>query len=235
MISKKLREIDFEPKVLMSQISQILTDAILEGLLKGGDQLVESELQKGFGISRSPLREAFRDLEKKGLVEIVPRKGTFVKRIVRKDIEEHFPVRAALEGLAAREGYKKMTNEDLDEMCQAFEKMKTAVRVNDSKAYWEHHRFFHEVFINASGNATLIRTLQPLRMHVMYYRFTLQYCEEDLESSLKAHRRILNLFKRKTSTEEQIESTVRKHIEIAVDRFLDYLNEGNGTLLKIEG
>ena len=65
MISKKLREIDFEPKVLMSQISQILTDAILEGLLKGGDQLIESELQKDFGISRSPLREAFRDLEKK--------------------------------------------------------------------------------------------------------------------------------------------------------------------------
>ena len=90
-LSGKIKDLEFKPHVLGEQVSQILTEAILEGLLKGGDQLVEAELQKQFGVSRSPLREAFRDLEKKGLVVIVPRKGTYVKQISRKDIEENFP------------------------------------------------------------------------------------------------------------------------------------------------
>jgi DNA-binding GntR family transcriptional regulator len=54
-----------------------------------------------FGISRSPLREAIRDLENKGLVTIVPRRGAFVRRVTVKDIEDIFPVRANLEALAA--------------------------------------------------------------------------------------------------------------------------------------
>ncbi|MFH1090070.1 MAG: GntR family transcriptional regulator, partial [Pseudomonadota bacterium] len=84
MISAKIKKYTFKPSVIGEQISRVLTEAILEGILKGGDQLVELELQKHFGISRSPLREAFRDLEKKGLVVIVPRKGTFVKQITRE-------------------------------------------------------------------------------------------------------------------------------------------------------
>lgn len=65
MLSKKIKQYDFRPDVLAEQVSKILTEAILEDVLKGGDKLVESELQKQFGISRSPLRKAFRDLEKK--------------------------------------------------------------------------------------------------------------------------------------------------------------------------
>ena len=102
-LTGKIKDLRFRPHVLGQQVSHILTEAILEGVLKGGDQLVEAELQKQFGISRSPLREAFRDLEKKGLVFIIPRKGTYVKQLSRKDIEDNFPVRAMLEGLAAQE------------------------------------------------------------------------------------------------------------------------------------
>lgn len=92
----------FKPTVLVENIYEILTDAIVKGVFKGGDQLVEAELRKQFGVSRSPIRESFRILEKKGLVEILPRRGAFVKKITARDIEEHFPVRSILEGLAAR-------------------------------------------------------------------------------------------------------------------------------------
>ena len=102
-----MEPIDLKSSVLGEQVSQILMETILEGVLKGGDKLVEAELQKKFGISRSPLREAFRDLEKKGLVVIIPRKGSFVRRITQKDIEENFPVRSVLEGLAAKEAFQK--------------------------------------------------------------------------------------------------------------------------------
>ena len=99
--SGKSKAMDFKPQVLGEQVSQILIDAILQGSLKQGDQLIEADLQQHFNVSRSPLREAFRDLEKKGLVEIIPRRGAFVRTVTTKDIEENFPVRATLEGLAA--------------------------------------------------------------------------------------------------------------------------------------
>ena len=128
MITGKIKKHSFRPIVIGEQISRVLTDAIMEGTLKGGDQLVETELQEFFGVSRSPLREAFRDLEKRGLVVIVPRKGTFVKQISREDIEEIFPVRTALEGLAAKIAFNRMTASDLEEMGNTLEDMKKAVK-----------------------------------------------------------------------------------------------------------
>jgi hypothetical protein len=62
-------------------------------------------------------------------------------------------------------------------------------------------------------------------MHSMWYRFSYQYYKEDFRKSLAIHQKILNLFKNKDSDENEIEYGVRNHIEIAVDRFLDYLKE----------
>jgi DNA-binding GntR family transcriptional regulator len=216
---------EFKPAILVEQVSRILTDAILEGVLKGGEQLVEAELQKQFGISRSPLREAFRDLEKKGLVLIQPRRGTFVKVVTPKDVEDHFPVRAALEGLAAREAHPRMTAEDLAEMRQAFRNMERAARQGDARTFREHHLLYHEVFINASGNDILINILRTLRMHNLWYRFSYQYYKEDLKKSVEVHRRILGLFEDRATPADVMERVVREHIQVALERFLEYLQE----------
>jgi len=223
--SSERKKLNFRPTVLVEEVSRTLSEAILEGVYKGGEKLIESELKEQFGISRSPIREAFRDLEKKGLVEILPRKGTFVKKITRRDIEEHFPVRSVLEGLAAREAYQKMTEEDLEDMAEVLANMKKAVSKNDAKTYWEHHLLFHEVFINASENAILINLLKTLRVHGMWYRFSYQYYKEDLKKSLAIHEKILRLFKTKKTDLNKLEDMVRNHIEIAVERFLAYLEE----------
>jgi DNA-binding GntR family transcriptional regulator len=228
LLSGKIKDLDFKPFVLVEQVSRVLTEAILEGVFKGGDQLIEADLKDQFGISRSPLREAFRDLEKKGLIEIVPRKGAFVKKINRRDIEEHFPVRSVLEGLAAREAYGKLTDEDLQEMAIELDHMKDAVLKGDAKVYWENHLLFHEIFINASDNLLLIKMLKNLRMHTMWYRFSYQYYKEDLNHSWKVHKKILDLFKSKRSDVDELEKMVRDHIAVAAGRFLVYLEEQEG-------
>jgi DNA-binding GntR family transcriptional regulator len=224
-LSTRIKQLDFKPTVLVEEVSRVLREAILEGVFKGGDQLVEADLKEQFGISRSPLREAFRDLEKKGLVEIIPRKGTFVKSITRRDIEEHFPVRSVLEGLAAKQAYARLTAEDLEEMARVLDDMKQAVVRKDAQSYWEHHVLFHQVFINASGNLLLATMLNTLRMHSMWYRFSYQYYKEDLRKSLRVHEEILRLFKNRRTAPKQLEETVRNHIEIAVERFISYLEE----------
>jgi len=227
MPTDQIGQFDLKANVLGEQVSRILTEAILEGVLKGGDKLVEAELQKKFNISRSPLREAFRDLEKKGLVQIVPRKGTYVKRITRKDVEENFPVRSALEGMAAAEAHKKMTNREKRQIADALEKMEAAVEEEDTKKYWKYHLKFHQDFIDACGNDVLIHILKTLRMHSMYYRFAYQYYQEGLSRFLDTHKKINKLFQDPNSDPTEIAKLVQNHIEVAHERFLVYLeNQG---------
>ena len=227
MPTDQIGQFDLKANVLGEQVSRILTEAILEGVLKGGDKLVEAELQKKFNISRSPLREAFRDLEKMGLVRIVPRKGTYVKRITHKDVEDNFPVRSALEGMAAAEAHKKMTNREKRQIADALEKMEAAVEEKDTKKYWKYHLKFHEGFIDACGNDVLINILKTLRMHSMYYRFAYQYYQEGLSRFLDTHKKINELFQDPHADQSEIAKLVQNHIEVAYERFLVYLeNQG---------
>ena len=223
MLKEKIKQFNFKQTVLGEQVSQILTEAILEGVFKGGDRLVESELQRAFDISRSPLREAFRDLEKKGLVVISPRKGTSVRRITRKDIEENFPIRSNLEGLAAKNAFAHMTLKARNSLGRALENMERAVRSKDATAYWKSHIAFHEIFIAASGNEALINILKTLRMHSMWYRFSYQYYREDLGKSLAVHQKIFEMFDNPQTNASELGSLVQHHIEVASERFLAYL------------
>jgi len=210
----------FRSITLVDQIARALKDDILTGKLRGGDQLLEDSLKNKFGVSRTPLREAFRVLEKEGLIEILPRKGAFVRRINRQDIEENFPVRAILEGLAARLAYLNLTQQDIEEMEEVFEYMKEAVKREDFRDYSMYHIALHEIFINASKNETLITLLRNLRMHTLWHRYTYHYYKEDFRNSLKIHRKILDLFKEKKVSPEGLEKIVRQHIDLALGPFL---------------
>jgi DNA-binding GntR family transcriptional regulator len=223
-LTSKLSTIDFRPTGLVEKLSETLTEAILEGVFKEGDQLIEVDLQKQFGISRTPIRESFRVLEKKGLVEVVPRKGTFVKRIFPRDIEEHFPVRSVLEGLAAKQAYQNISAGTLEMMERALARMKIAAENEDTKNYWKQHVLFHEAFIDSCGNQLLINLVKMLRMQIMWYRLAYQYYQEDFKKSYRTHEGILGLFKNKHTDPAKLEAVVRHHIDEAVTKFMGYLD-----------
>lgn len=225
--SERVKNLDFKPKVLVESLEQTLTEAIIEGVFQPGDKLVEADLQAQFGISRSPIRETFRVLEKKGLVEIIPRRGTFVKSITRKDIEEHFPVRSVLEGLAARHACQRITEDEIDQMARCLENMKKAAAKKDALIYFKEHFRFHEIFIQASGNQMLIEMLQNLRMHMLWYRFSYRYYQEDFSVSYKVHDKMVALYRNPKTDPQELEQLVREHIEVAVGKFVSYL-EGAG-------
>jgi DNA-binding GntR family transcriptional regulator len=217
----------FSPQVLTEQISKVLTEAILDGALEPGTQLLEMELQQQLGVSRSPLREAFRDLEKKGLVVILPRRGTFVKEITRRDILENFPVRGNLEGLAARLAYGKLGPEDLAKMRQALEEMKRAGRCKDREVYRQNHKIFHDVFIEASDNRLLIDILQNLRMHRLWYFVSYRYQKLDFQMALNVHERILTLFEQAGTDPQELELLVRQHIDEALEKLFGATGEAD--------
>ena len=213
----ELPEENVQPLGLVPQISKVLVDAILHGVYKGGEQLVEIELQKKFKISRSPLREAFRDLEKKGLVEIKPRKGAFVNKISIKDMKEHYTVQAALEGLAGREAAKRLRAKDIQEMELALDGMDRAAEVHDVKGFMEHHETFHKIYIKASCNEILINLVGDLRLKGTRYRYCYKHTQEYCRERVEIHREILNLFNKRTPDPEATQTAIRNHIEVLVD------------------
>jgi DNA-binding GntR family transcriptional regulator len=218
-------QLQFRPIGLVDQISGWLTNAILDGTIKEGDRLIETDFQKQFGVSRSPIREAFRALNKMGLVIITPRRGTFVKRVTRNDIEEQFPIRAVLEGLAVRLAFERMKDEDLERIEKTFKKMERTAEGNDVKGYWRYHHLFHDQLIDVSQNRMLIDTLQKIRIQHLMFKVASLYYREELHGSFELHKRILELLRDRETDPKYVEDFVRDHIEKAKPRFLQYIDE----------
>jgi DNA-binding GntR family transcriptional regulator len=217
-------EKEFSPQYpisLVEQITEFLTSAIIEGGLAGEQRLVENELQRRFGISRAPIRESFRILEKNGLVNIIPRKGTFVRKITQKDVRENFPIRAYLEGLAARLATSNIELKDVKGMELALSRMTEEAKNNNFKSYFKHHNEHHEIFINASRNDTLIEIIENLRRQAVWFRFSYLWHQENFEYATRVHREILDLLIKREA--DQVENLVKEHILIALDRFLEFL------------
>lgn len=207
---------------LTEQVTLFLRNAIIEGELKAGQRLGENELQRRFGISRAPIRESFRVLERNGFVTSIPRKGTFVRNITKKDIEENFPVRACLEGLAARMAVSHLTLEDIKRMKQVLSRMARAARKENFKSYLKYHSEYHDIFVNASKNATLTGILANLRHQAIWFRFLYLYFYESFEHSILIHREILDSFIKKDS--DRAEALVKEHILTALNWFLEFLS-----------
>jgi DNA-binding GntR family transcriptional regulator len=205
--------INFDGAGLPQRISQTLIKAILDRTLRGGDRLVETELQKHFGVSRSPLREAFRDLEKRGLVEIRARRGTFVKKITRKDINEHYPVLAVLEGLAARQAHAHVNEAIGKAMAGELKAMEAGARDGDVELFLEHHGRFHHIYIEASGNQLLIDMIMDLRLRGTMLRYFYPHTPAYCKQSLAIHHRILSGLRDAEEDPGQVEQLVRGHIE----------------------
>ena len=96
---------------LRGKIFNILRQQILDGKYLPGDSLIETKLAEELGVSRTPIREAIRQLELEGLVDSIPNKGVIVRGISEKDIEDIYTIRKVLEGLAARWAVEKISDE----------------------------------------------------------------------------------------------------------------------------
>ncbi len=211
------------PALLTEQVAEFLAKALIDGQIRQGERLNENELGRRFGISRSPIRESFRVLERDGFLVRVPRKGTFVREITERDIEEIFPVRAHLEGLAARMAASNVDAKQLEELKGSLGKMSEAVKENNPGKYRKHHFDFHNEFIRASKNAVLIGILERLRRQSIWYMFTDFFSREacELRSAIPVHRKIVELLEKQRA--EELDTLVKDHVLSTYRRFLEFL------------
>ena len=196
---------------LRERIVARLRQAIITGELSPKSHLIEPELARQLNVSRTPLREAIRQLEAEGLVTTVPRVGCFVSEITPRDVEDLYAIRTVIEGLAARQAA-----ENPDPAKRAvLEKILAdlAGRTLDYRQYHEISGKFHDVIVGLSGNRRLQGIYQSLVQHVSRMRTLSLAVRGRPQVSLRGHRRIASAILRGQGAEA--ERAMRAHIEAA--------------------
>lgn len=166
----KIERGDIENNSLRGRVFHQLQNDILNGKYQFGENLVETKLSEELGVSRTPIREAIRQLELEGLVKSVPNKGVFVTGITSKDIEDIYTIRMMIEGLAARWASEKITPEELNELNEAVELEEFYTSRNDTGHLLESDSRFHEIIFRASKSKPLMHTLSTFHQYVQRAR-----------------------------------------------------------------
>jgi DNA-binding GntR family transcriptional regulator len=128
---------------------------ILSGEIKAGERLNENALASRLGVSRGPVREAARGLEKAGLVRVVVNRGAFVRQISTDEAAELYDLRAALFGMACRRVAERHSQEQLDSLGELVSRMERAQRRRDAAAYYPLNLEFHDALLHFAGSARL--------------------------------------------------------------------------------
>jgi DNA-binding GntR family transcriptional regulator len=154
--------VPFARSNLREQIKDVILQRIVEGSYLPGSRIVETRVAQELGVSQGPVREALRDLEQLGCVVHEPYRGCSVRAFSADELLEAFPVRAALEALAARLAAERVGDAELAELEQLLERMRVAARRGDAHDQSQANASFHATIVRAARNGTLERQWRML-------------------------------------------------------------------------
>lgn len=155
---------------LTSKVFQYIREGIIDGRYQTGDYLVETKLAEELGVSRTPVREALKQLELEDLAEAIPNRGVIVKGISNEDISDIYTIRYLLEGLAAFWAAQRIRPEQLEKLLEILELMELYTRRNDANNLTRLDSEFHEVLYIASNSRTLKHILASLHQNAYHAR-----------------------------------------------------------------
>lgn len=195
-------------QTLREKILETIREAILRGNLKPGEKVAEPELAERFGISRTPIREAFRQLESEGYLTVIPRKGAVVTALSERDVEEFYSIKSILEGYAARMAAEKLAEKDLERLEGINDRLHHLAEEGDIKTFFRVHNEFHELFIRAAGNDKLYELIGQLVLKFNRLRMASLSLPGRMEISVQEHKKILEAFR--SHDGERADNLVRK-------------------------
>lgn len=185
-----------------------LLDEIREGKLLPGDRLRETELADRLGVSRTPVREAIRQLEADGLVEHVPRLGASVRKLDYPEVMELYEMRAVLEGTAARMAARAASDIEIEELIAL---NNTLSEVGTGPEAARLNRLFHANLLDSAKNRYLARSVASLQKALLILGPTMLSVDERAKAADAEHRSILEALQARD--EAGAEHAMRKHIE----------------------
>ncbi len=194
---------------LRTQIKEILLARILNGEYQPGDRLVEMQIAQEFGTSQAPVRESLRELEALGFVESEPYRGTRIRAVTKAELAEIYPVRAALEEVAARAAAKRLTG-SVEALEVELAAMHREAKKGNLYGLVQHDVTFHRLIVEASGNRVLQDVWKSLRIEA---RTLISAIKTDmvLHEIAEMHRPILEALAAGDS--ERAGAIIRQHVE----------------------
>jgi len=178
---------------LPTLVQRELERMILAGDLAAGEQLREAEVAAMLGVSRGPVREAFRALEESGLVRLEKNRGVYVRQISVGEADEIYEMRAVLDEFVGRRLAETATPADLRDLRQRVAQMEAATACNDVDAYLAANVGFHDRMVELTGNAKLLLVYRRLVNELHLYRRMTLAQGGTLPASTREHREILKL------------------------------------------
>ena len=158
-------------KPLREMVYEELKMQILKGSIIPGTRMMEVELAEEMGVSRTPIREAIRKLEREGLVTIEPRRGAYASMISTEDMVEILEVRQDLEGLAAYFAADRMTDEQMEELKEVSNNYNKAVKQGVMEDMIKYDTRFHHIIVESCRNKILMQMIEQLQELVLRFRY----------------------------------------------------------------
>ena len=207
---------------LSGKVFERLEGDILNGRYRPGDSFTESRVAQELGVSRTPVREAIRQLELEGLVDYVPNKGATVMGLSEEDIRDIGEIRTKIEGIAARRATSMITEAQLSELRGILALEAFHTERGDTEPLTRLDSRFHEIIFLASGSRLLNRTLRSFHHYIQRARSLSMKAMDRAEKTLGEHRAILVALEEKD--QDRAETLMVHHVRNAT-RSMNRLTE----------
>lgn len=208
-------------ETLADRIRRALEADISSGRLEPGSKLDEQEIAEQFGVSRTPVREAFRLLAANHLVELRGRQGAVVRAIGAHMLIEMFQVMAELEGLCARLAARRASPGQIARMEGIHARLEEVGASFDVDLFYDVNQEFHEAVYEASANGFLADQTRRLRNQVAAYRRRVTHRPSRIPKTLKEHGDVIAAIRRRD--DEAAQRAMRDHVNLLGDDLLDFL------------
>ena len=205
-------------KSLTNLLIAKLREAIVSGKLAPGEHLAETSLATSLKVGPVAVREALRALEAEGYVTFRPDNQVVVSKPSREEIEDHFAIAGALEGLAARLAVGRARSEEIERLRELHHALKEACRKRDPIRYFDARNDFHRLIAEIARNERLYRLVEQLRQELQKTRILSLRQPQRLDYSMRDHDQIMDAF-------------LKKNPELAAGAMVRHLNKQMETLI----
>lgn len=211
------------PRPLHNEVADRLRRLITRGELTPGQRLNERVLTERFGISRTPLREAFKVLSSEGLVKLLPNRGAIVTTLTRADAEDMFQVMAALEALGGELACRRASDRDIAEIEALHGQMRAYFDQGDLADYFELNQRIHQKIIDCAGNLELAEAYRRIAARIRRVRYMANLSRPRWDEAMDEHEQILSALVARDS--ERLKALLALHLKNKFEVIRDWLAE----------
>jgi len=199
---------------LRGRVFNKLREDILSGVYRENDELKENSIATELGVSRTPVREALRQLELEGLVTMIPNKGAYVTGITSKDMHDIYMIRSSLEGLCAKWACDHITQTQIEELEEILYLSDFHAKKNHNEQMVELDNKFHELIYEASGSKILYHVLSDFHHYVERIRKITLAMPSRASQASQEHAAILEAIKKRDG--DLAEQLAYEHIKSSI-------------------